>query len=162
MENRFLTVKKQGVVVVALSAALLAIHGYHGPAAARPVPPAAKRAPGPRKAESEGTLDKTVIRAGIQQIMSEIETCYKNSLAKTPGLGGRLVVKFKIRAQGGKGVVGEGEIQPDSDAAMLATPETGQCILNALATAEFPAPKGGNEVTVSYPLLFSTDPLKDH
>ena len=226
MENRFLTVKKNGAALAALGTALLAIHVYRGQAAverrpgvpplllaagdgallgasgpplvlrapaaapravatargaevpaapnaltpprggsvstARPVPSAVEPAsPGPRKAEIDGALDKAVIRAGIQQIIPQIKTCYESALEKTPGLGGRILVKFKIRTQDGKGVVGEGEVQPDSDAAMLAAPETGQCILEALVAAEFPAPEDGGEVTVSYPFVLLADPTEE-
>lgn len=130
--------------------------------AARPTPPTGAGAtePSPRKAELDGALDKAVVRAGIQKIIPQVQTCYENALEKKPDLNGRLLVKFKIRTQDGKGVVGEGEIQPESDTAMLDTPETGQCILEALATAEFPAPEDGGEVTVSYPFLLTANPVE--
>ncbi|HEX2572112.1 MAG TPA: AgmX/PglI C-terminal domain-containing protein [Polyangia bacterium] len=138
------------------------------PTGARPLPPSGaarptaategEEGPPPLNAELDGALDKEVVRAGIQKIIPQIKTCYESALEKAPQLNGRLLVKFKIRAQDGKGVVGEGEIQPDSDAALLAEPETGQCILDALAVAEFPAPEDGGEVTVSYPFVLMATP----
>jgi hypothetical protein len=127
--------------------------------AARAISAAVGEAPRPpAKATLEGALDKEEVRAGIQKIIPQIQSCYETALEKTPGLGGRLLVSFKIRAQGDKGVVAEGEIQPDSDSALLDVPETGQCILDALVAAEFPAPVDGGEVTVSYPFVLADAP----
>jgi hypothetical protein len=128
--------------------------------AARPSSSATEE-PRPLQGGIDGALDKEVVRAGIRQIIPQIKACYESALEKTPELHGRLLVKFKIRTQEGKGVVGEGEIQPDSDAALLAAPETGQCILDALVAAEFPAPEDGGEVTVSYPFALMAQPPED-
>ena len=128
----------------------------------RPRPPGRGREESPpRKADLDGALDKAVVRAGIQKIIPQIQTCYESALEKTPDLNGRLLVKFKIRTQDGKGRGGGG-----GDPAGVGQPpcwtrqQTGQGILEALAAAEFPAPEDGGEVTVSYPFVLMANPVE--
>jgi hypothetical protein len=104
-----------------------------------------------------GSLDKEVIRAGMQSLLPRLKTCYEEGAARTPGLAGRVVLKFLIRTREGRGRVDEAEVDPsnagsDGD---LNSPLVEQCVLNALAEVEFPAPAGEGEVLVSYPIAFA-------
>lgn len=82
------------------------------------------------------------------------KSCYENALAKTPDLGGRLVMKFKI--VGDKrvgGVVDSAEVEPDNtiqDDAFL------QCVKESMMAVSFDAPPNDGSVTVKYPLIFSS------
>jgi hypothetical protein len=141
----------------------------HSPVTLRASKPAAAAAPAPKpqpkavavKAPTEGhdlgELDKETIRQGIRSVMPGIKTCYEQGLERDPQLRGKVVVKFIIRTKDGKGRVDEAEIDPE--AGDFNAPLVEQCILNTLATVEFPAPQGNGEVRVSYPFMleFSGD-----
>jgi hypothetical protein len=122
--------------------------------------PAAAPAAAPRDDQpATGTLDKESIRATIQSIIPGIKDCYEAALVDHPNLSGRVVIKMRIRARGGRGKVDDAEVDYDEHAeADLNSPATEQCLLERLAAAEFEAPAGG-DVMVRYPfVLMPPDP----
>ena len=117
--------------------------------------PAAIQPPAPPITPEPGSLDKDTIRTGIKSIIPRVEECYTKGLERNPKLGGKVVVKFVIRTKDGRGRIDEGEIDSENDE--LQSPLVEQCILNAMADIDFPAPSGGGEVHVSYPFVLAND-----
>lgn len=117
--------------------------------------PAAIQPPPIQPTEEPGSLDKDTIRTGIKSIIPRVEECYTKGLERNPKLAGKMVVKFVIRTKDGRGRIDEAEMDPENDE--LQSPLVEQCILNAMAEIEFPAPSGGGEVHVSYPFVLASD-----
>jgi hypothetical protein len=110
----------------------------------RPPPPATAAAPTPRLGSPtvRGDLDQAIIRRYIRRNLPKITYCYeKELLAKRPNLGGTLQTQFQI---GGDGKVKEAT-------AKGVDPDVASCVAGVIKTIEFPAPKGGGSVQVSYP-----------
>ncbi len=134
-----------------------------------PGPDLAKRAPTPAAplagapaaptaaALPPGELDKNAIRTGIREIIPAVRGCYEKGLERDPSLQGRLVVEFDIADKDGEGRITSAEVQPgEDDHDFMNAPLTAQCIVQALAEARFPVPKGGGAVHVTYPFVFMT------
>lgn len=123
-----------------------------------------------------GSLSKAEIRQVIRGALPSIQACYERGQAKNRELAGRVVVRFRIQLDGsvikrsGAGNRGaEGaEAQddatssgdgPTSTARILSSEldsrEVESCILSVVTGLEFPEPRDGGEVVVSYPLLFA-------
>jgi TonB family protein len=94
-----------------------------------------------------GSLDKELIRRVIQQHRSQIRYCYESELVRNPKLGGKVAVKFVITADGGvsSAVTAQSTLHD-------ATVES--CINARVKSWQFPKPKGGGIVVVTYPFLF--------
>lgn len=127
----------------------------HSTAVQRPAGKPAAIQPPPPIAPEPGSLDKDTIRTGVKSIIPRVEECYTKGLQRNPKLGGKVVVKFVIRTKDGRGRIDEGEIDSENDE--LQSPLVEQCILNAMADIDFPAPSGGGEVHVSYPFVLASD-----
>jgi hypothetical protein len=104
-------------------------------------------------------LDKDDVTTVIRGLLPQIKDCYEKALVDHPDLSGRTLVKFKVRGRDGKGVVDEGEIDPD-EKDTLDSPATEQCILEVIAKAEFPV-SGDGVATVSYPFVLKAAPADD-
>jgi TonB family protein len=94
-----------------------------------------------------GSLDKNVIKRVISSHLAEVRYCYERELVRTPGLAGKVVVKFTI---GPDGLV---------QTAMVSTSDLGnaaveKCLAKRAATWVFPRVKGGGVVEVNYPFVF--------
>ena len=95
-----------------------------------------------------GALDKSLIDAVIRRNMSQIRYCYQRELTKNPELGGKIVVKFVIAKDG----------SVSSATTKQTTMNNGtveSCINSRFMRFQFPEPKGGGIVIVSYPFLFA-------
>ncbi|MBM4365522.1 MAG: AgmX/PglI C-terminal domain-containing protein [Deltaproteobacteria bacterium] len=112
--------------------------------------------PDPASAQQEGVimlgaLSKEVIDAAIkQQAMPLVRDCYVDLLDRSPDATGKLTVWFVIDADG---KVARAE---------LTTAETGdapfqQCLIDAMMSVAFPAPRGRGIVIVTYPFVFSPE-----
>jgi len=96
-----------------------------------------------------GSLDRSVVQRVIRAQQPRIKLLYERRLKATPGLAGKIVLRFTIAADG---KVKKVEIAEDT-----VGDETLARELRALAaTWVFPAVKGGGEVVVNYPFVFST------
>lgn len=127
------------------------------PAAAkakRPAPAAAAKTASdpPTPPPSDGTLDKDAIRTAVRSVLGDIKRCYEAALDDNPTLEGRSVVRMTIVTKDGKGKVSDAEIQPNEGD--LDAPLMQQCVLQALARADFPPSVDGKDVIVSYPFVF--------
>ncbi|HND28957.1 MAG TPA: AgmX/PglI C-terminal domain-containing protein [Myxococcota bacterium] len=95
-----------------------------------------------------GALDKSLIDAVIKRNMAAIRYCYQRELTKNPSLGGKITVKFVI--------AGDGTVsQATTKATTMNNPAVESCINGRFARFQFPQPKGGGVVIVSYPFIFS-------
>ena len=89
-------------------------------------------------------IDRVVrARAGV------FRACYQKELNHTPGIGGKLVIHFKI---GGDGVVQPGNTQTSSGSS-LRNDAVEQCVKSNVNRLKFPA-KGGI-ANVNYPFVFT-------
>lgn len=95
-----------------------------------------------------GALDKSLIDAVIKRNMAQIRYCYQRELTKNPMLGGRIVVKFVIAKDG---TVSSATIRSTT----MNNEKVEQAICGRFLKFQFPEPKGGGIVIVSYPFIFS-------
>jgi len=95
-----------------------------------------------------GALDKSLIDAVIKRHMNQIRYCYQRELTKNPNLGGKIVVKFVIAKDGTVS-------SATTKSSTMGSPAVEQCINGRFLRFQFPQPKGGGIVIVSYPFLFA-------
>ena len=95
-----------------------------------------------------GALDKSLIDAVIKRQMNQIRYCYQRELTKNPELGGKIVVKFVIAKDGTVS-------SASTKSSTMGSPAVEQCINGRFLRFQFPQPKGGGIVIVSYPFLFA-------
>ncbi len=96
-----------------------------------------------------GAIDKALIDAVIRRHLAQIRYCYQRELSKQPDLAGKVVVKFVIDATG---AVEKAEIRTST----LDNATVEECLVNRFLRMQFPEPKGGGIVIVSYPFLFKS------
>jgi FHA domain len=99
--------------------------------------------------EVDGGLDKDIIARYIKSQLGQIRYCYERQLSANPDLYGKVMVKFTIGATGGV-------MTQQIGATSLNNSMVEGCILRRVAGWQFPAPKGGTQVLVSYPFLFKS------
>lgn len=101
-----------------------------------------------------GALDKSLIDAVMERHTAELRYCYEKELSDNPKLEVKIVCKFVIARDGGVSSAGLQAIQTNQ-------PEVGERVAKAIAARimqfQFPEPKGGGIVIVSYPFLFAPD-----
>ncbi len=95
-----------------------------------------------------GSLDKELIRKVIHANRQQIRYCYEMQLNRFPNLAGKVAVKFIISATGS--VASSNVAQSTVSNAELET-----CVAGRVKTWQFPKPKGGGVVIVTYPFIFS-------
>jgi TonB family protein len=95
-----------------------------------------------------GSLDKELIRQVIHRNRNQIRYCYESQLTRFPKLHGKVAVKFVISAAGT--VASSNVAQSDVGNAELET-----CVAGRVRTWQFPKPKGGGIVIVTYPFVFT-------
>lgn len=110
-----------------------------------------------------GAMDKSLVDAVIKRNMAQIRSCYQKELPTTPDLKGTVTIKFTIAKDG---TVSKAEIKTgqDSDGQEFTSwnhPEVGQRVGDAICARflrfQFPEPKGGGIMIVSYPFNFSPE-----
>lgn len=93
---------------------------------------------------SQGDLDKAIIRRYIKRNIQKLQYCYEKQLIATPGLSGTVATQFFITPEGNvTNVIAKG-----------VHTEVSSCITNVIQGIQFPKPKGGGGVQVSYPFTF--------
>ncbi len=101
------------------------------------------------ESEVDGGLDKDVIARYIKSQLGQIRYCYERQLSASPDLYGKVLIKFTIGPTGS--VVTQNIGTTSLNNAMVEG-----CILRRVAGWQFPTPKGGTQVLVSYPFLFKS------
>lgn len=95
-----------------------------------------------------GALDRALIDAVIKRHMNQIRYCYQRELTKSPSLKGKLVIKFVIAKDGSVS-------SANTKSTTLNSPTVENCVVGRFMRMQFPEPKGGGIVIVSYPFIFS-------
>lgn len=95
-----------------------------------------------------GALDRSLIDEVIKRHMNQIRYCYQRELTKNPSLAGKVVIKFVIAKDG---TVSSASVKSST----MGNPGVESCISGRFMRMQFPEPKGGGIVIVSYPFLFS-------
>jgi hypothetical protein len=95
-----------------------------------------------------GALDKSLIDAVIKRNMAAIRYCYQRELTKNPSLGGKITVKFVIAADGTVS-------SATTKSTTMNNSAVESCINSRFMKFQFPQPKGGGVVIVSYPFIFA-------
>jgi TonB family protein len=98
-----------------------------------------------------GALSKPVIQAVIRRRLRAVKKCYEQELQNSPKLQGRVVIKIVISASG---KVSSAEVKEST----VPSEPVGACVAEVMRKAQFPAPKGGGIVIVSYPFVFKPGP----
>lgn len=99
-----------------------------------------------------GAMDKSLIDAVIKRNMAQIRYVYQRASEKYPGLGGKVTIKFVIARDGS---VTKAEVKSSEWNIAAAESEVNNGISSLFLKFQFPEPKGGGIVIVSYPFVFS-------
>lgn len=136
---------------------LLAVLGVValGCASTPPVPAHPAQSAEPSEAPPQGSteeLDPAVFAQVLQRHSGDVQACYERTLASSPELQGRLLLRLTLAPDGS---VREARVAEST----LGSPEVHQCIESASARWRFPAlPAGETEVDVEYPLVLQPSP----
>ncbi|MBN1335252.1 MAG: AgmX/PglI C-terminal domain-containing protein [Deltaproteobacteria bacterium] len=95
-----------------------------------------------------GALDKSLVDAVVRRHLNQIRYCYQRELTKDPTLAGKIVVKFVIAKDGTVS-------SASTKSSTMNNSPVEQCINGRFMRFQFPEPKGGGIVIVSYPFIFS-------
>jgi len=95
--------------------------------------------------KSAGDLDKAVIRRYVRRNIQKIRACYEAELANVPKLAGTLTVQFVI-GRDGKVI--------SANPSGLGNWNVENCVAEVIQKIEFPKPRGGGSIQVSYPFTF--------
>jgi TonB family protein len=96
---------------------------------------------------NEGSLDRDLVRRVIQENKGQIRACFESLLNQYPELGGTVQTQFTI---GPTGQVLTSKVTQTS----TGSKELDLCVASRVRLWQFPKPKGGGSVVVSYPFLF--------
>lgn len=94
-----------------------------------------------------GSLDKSIIRGVVRDHADSIRRCYERVLTTTPGLQGKVVLKWIIH---GDGKVAKANVVRSS----LKNEGVERCLVERVRSWTYPKPKGGGIVVVTYPFVF--------
>jgi hypothetical protein len=95
-----------------------------------------------------GQLDRALVDAVVRQHLQSIRYCYQRELQKDPELSGKVTVKFVI--------AGDGSVSSaTTKSSTLGSPAAESCINGRFMRMQFPTPKRGGIVIVTYPFLFA-------
>jgi hypothetical protein len=104
--------------------------------------------PGEPKVDGGG-LTRDIIQRVIRSHLHEIRYCYERELAQDQTLGGKVVVTLRISPAGQVEAVGKKLSNMNNEALVT-------CVLERVARWQFPEPRQGVPVLVSYPFLFKS------
>jgi hypothetical protein len=96
---------------------------------------------------AQGDLDKAIIRRYIKRNIMKITYCYEKELLTTPDLTGTVITNFFISP--------DGKVATSSSNGI--SPRVASCVAGVIKAIEFPKPKGGGGVQVSYPFTMRPD-----
>ena len=95
----------------------------------------------------EEGLSRDEVAAVIRAHMSEVRYCHEASLIKDPKIAGKVTLHFEV--------TGEGKVkEAKEEASNMSNSDLSKCILRRLESWQFPKPRGGVSVNVSFPFLF--------
>ena len=95
----------------------------------------------------EGPLDRDIVRRIARAHLNELRKCYRDRLDEEPELEAEFEIGFVIDGRGEvRDVRGLGGEKVDRTLR--------RCVTKAVPTWRFPKPRGGGEVSVTYPMRF--------
>jgi hypothetical protein len=97
------------------------------------------------QAKASGDLDKAIIRRYVKRNIRKLAYCYEKALLVKPALKGTVVATFEITPEGIVGASTAKGLDPDVDT----------CVASVIKAIEFPKPKSGKKVDVTYPFAFA-------
>jgi TonB family protein len=97
-----------------------------------------------------GSLDKEIIHRVIHQNRAQIRYCYEQQLVRFPKLEAKVVITFVIGPEGTVQQAKVGSSNSNND-------ELDQCLVTHFKSWQFPKPKGGGIVQVTYPVILKLD-----
>ncbi len=101
------------------------------------------------EAEALGGLDKSLIAAVVQSNIGQIKHCYERQLIVDPNVFGKVVAAWTINKDGAVSLSSIKKTTMNNKAVE-------NCIAAKIKNWNFPKPKGGGQVLVSYPFLFKS------
>jgi len=97
-----------------------------------------------------GSIDKELIRKVIQEHASQIRYCYEQELQRDPKLEGKVSIRWVINADGR---VQNAQVDGGGGATTLQNDRVQRCMMDRIASWEFPKPKGGGIAVITYPWI---------
>jgi hypothetical protein len=97
-----------------------------------------------------GRLPPEAIQRVVRANFGRFRLCYENGLVTNPALAGRVSTKFAIGSEG-QVLWSTDESHDLPDASVVA------CVTRAFSSLTFPAPPDASQVTVVYPITFSSE-----
>lgn len=94
-----------------------------------------------------GSLSRAEVDAVVKSHLKQIKYCYQKEVQKTPSLTGKLTTRFTISKDGS---VGTARVAKST----LENSSVDRCVLKTLFRMNFPQPRGGGHVMVTYPFSF--------
>ena len=94
-----------------------------------------------------GSLDPEIIRRIVREHAGQIRYCYESELTRTPGIYGKIIMKWVINGEG-KGM------QATTAETQMQHSAVENCLASRIRGWVFPKPKGGGIVIVNYPFVF--------
>lgn len=105
---------------------------------------------GPEETIVMGAIDQDAIEAALLAHKDEFRLCYEREInAENPNIAGRVSTHFVI---GSSGHVTQAGIASST----LGNANAERCIVNVIKRIDFPMPRGGGTVQVTYPFKFSS------
>lgn len=92
-------------------------------------------------------LEKSEVQKVIRQKLKEVRNCYEEVLKTDQTVKGKVRVSFTVRPDGF--VSKAGIIEDGARSAAL-----NACLLGKIMSWNFPPPRGGKEVSITYPFVF--------
>ncbi len=108
------------------------------------------RIPPDAPTSEEPPLTRDEVRLVVRAKLAQVRACFDEGLALDPTLGGLIELRFTITAEGR---VRDASLVVDG----LSEKRVGECLLERVATWQFPRPRGGAELTVEYPFNFTSE-----
>jgi TonB family protein len=96
-----------------------------------------------------GALGREEIGRVIRAHLSRFKFCYERELSANRGLSGKISVHFTIAPTG---AVASAKVRESS----MSHAVVESCVLRVMQSLQFPAPRGGGVVLVTYPFIFQS------
>ena len=94
-----------------------------------------------------GAVAPEIIRRVVREHAGQMRYCYERELTRSPGIYGKIVMKWVIN--------GEGKVtQATTAETQMRNANVEGCLATKIKTWVFPKPKGGGIVIVNYPFVF--------
>jgi hypothetical protein len=103
----------------------------------------------PAELDGGPPLTREEIRLVVRAKLPNVRACFDAGLAQAPDIGGRVLLRFTIGANGRAGSIAVDEDELD-DAIVT------DCLRAELASWQFPLPRDGAVITITYPFVFSS------